>query len=131
MTLYDLSQYYHLCKEIEEERERLAELRSRAEKMTREVKAAPARGGVRDRAEIVGLIVECEELIEEKEYQSLKERLKIERYVLDIPDALTRRIFKLRFIKLFSWPRVAAELEDFRLSDEAVKKICYRYIKKH
>lgn len=51
----------------------------------------------------------------------------IERFIDGIEDSLTRRIFELRFLKGWSWVKIA--IKTGNNTSSSVKMICYRYMK--
>lgn len=107
MTLNELSQLYYLNREIEADRLRLSELQ----------------GSHSQRKEI-------EDIIKAKVDRCMQERTILERYIADIPDSLTRQVFTLRFINGLSWLQIAFSVGGGNTED-SVKKICYRYLKKN
>jgi len=130
MTLKELSQLYWLNREIERDRERLADVRSRA--------ACPSapnlsgmRGGTSDESRVeryVAEIVDLELIISAKLTQCVYERNRLERYISDIPDSLTRQIFQLRFIDGLNWIQISNRIGGGN-SEEGVRKRVYRYLK--
>lgn len=130
MTLQELSQLYWLNREIEKDISRLEELKDRAYSLSASnITGMPRSGNIagsaidRNAAEIADL----EAIISAKITQCMHERNRLERYIADIPDSLTRMIFTLRFINGLSWLQVAFSVGGANTED-SVKKICYRYI---
>ena len=132
MTLKELSQLYYLNREIERDRERLERLRARAAAPgAPNYDDMPKSPGVENRLErYIAEIVELEAIIQAKIIQCLNERGRLERYISDIPDSLTRQIFALRFIKGMSWRQVAFSVGGGNTED-SVKKIAYRFLDKN
>lgn len=131
MTLKELSQLYYLNREIERDHERLEKLRTRVS-----APGSPNYDGMpkspgfensheRDIAEIIDL----EAIIRAKIMQCLHERNRLERYIAEIPDSLTRQIFQLRFISGLSWVQIAFSVGGDNTAD-GVRMVCNRYIKK-
>ena len=129
MTLKELSQLYYLNREIERDRERLEKLRTRVS-----APGSPNYDGMpknpsfkncheRDTAEIRDLEV----IIRAKITQCLHERARLERYIAEIPDSLTRQIFQLRFISGLSWVQIAFSVGGGN-TEEGVRKRVYRHI---
>ena len=58
-----------------------------------------------------------------------RERNRLERFIVSIPDSRTRRIFSNRFVELMSWAEVAYDIGKGATAD-SVKKTCYRYLKR-
>ncbi len=131
MTLKELSQLYYLNREIEIDQQRLAELRAKAFGASAMVLShAPGGGKVESRLEKdVAEIVDLEAILSAKITQCMHERNRLERYIADIPDSLTRQIFTLRFINGLHWLQIAFSVGGEN-TEASVKMICYRYIKK-
>ncbi len=128
MTLKELSQLYHLRLEIAEDRSRLALLRSKAYTASSPNVSGTPGGKGGDRVSRYGTeIAQIEKLIESKIARCEKEQIKLETYIAQISDSLTRRIFTHRFIEHLSWVAVAMRIGG-GISADGVKKICYRYI---
>lgn len=130
MTLKELSQLYYLDREIKLDRERLAELRSDLmnpkspsyDGMPKSPNPDPAM------ERCVAEIADLEAIIQAKIEQRVYERSRLERYIADIPDSLTRQIFTLRFVEGMRWEEVADKIGS---SSYSVKHICYRFIAKN
>lgn len=126
MTKKELSQLYYLNREVEQLQERCEELRGAVEKVTSIITDMP-RGGQRNdlKDELIDLI----DLLALKQKQCLIEQSRIERYINNIPDSLTRQIFALRFINGLSWRQVAFSVGGGN-TEESVRQLAHRYLKK-
>ena len=71
-----------------------------------------------------------EKTIAKKIEMIASEQLRLETYIASIPDSLTRQIFTARFVDGLSWLMVARRIGGYNTED-SVKKICYRAIKKY
>ncbi len=131
MTLKELSQLYYLNREIERDQERLEALRSRASAPgSPNYDGMPKSPTFENRLErYIAEIVDLEAIINLKISQCLHERSRLERYISDIPDSLTRQIFTLRFINGLTWDQCAASLGCGN-TWKNLSNICYRYIEK-
>ena len=130
MTLHELSQLYYLKREIEMDEQRLAELRLDA--------ASPSTPNITGMPK--GTHMECtleqkcervlrlESIIATKIARCEREREKLEKYISDIPDSLTRQIFTLRFVRGYTWRQVANRCGGYNTPD-GVKKRCQRYLR--
>ena len=128
MTLEELSQLYHLRCEIADERRRLAELKSKAYAASSpNLSGMPGRKGGDKVARYATDIERIEKIIEGRIARCDEERCKLEQYIAQIPDSLTRRVFTFRFVENLSWTAVAMRIGG-GVTDDCVKKICYRYI---
>ena len=132
MTLKELSQLYYLNREIDRDVKRLEELKVRAISLRgSNITGMPSGGSFggssieRNAAEIADL----EAIISAKIQQCLHERSRLERYIADIPDSLTRMIFTLRFVNGLTWQQVAYHVGGYNTAD-SVRMTCNRYIEK-
>lgn len=129
MTLKDLSQLYYLNREIEMDTERLARLEAKTLPGIQILTGMPKVPGTADKtAQYAAEISDLRGIIEAKQRQCIYERSRLERYIADIPDSLTRQIFTLRFVNGLRWDQVAACIGGNN-TEAGVKMICYRYIK--
>lgn len=130
MTLKELSQLYYLDREIELDRERLAELRADLLcPRSPDYDGMPRNPNPENALErCVAEIVDLEDVIRAKIEQRIYERARLERYISDIPDSLTRQIFTLRFVDGLKWEEVAARTGGNNTAKNC-SNICYRYIR--
>lgn len=130
MTLKELSQLYYLDREIELDRERLAELRADLLcPRSPDYDGMPRNPNPENALErCVAEIVDLEDVIRAKIEQRIYERARLERYISDIPDSLTRQIFTLRFVEGLTWEQVAARTGGNNTAKNC-SNICYRYIR--
>ena len=100
MTRRELSQVYHLRKEIEEDRARLHRLEAAA------TSASPSNGGSggsgipTDRTAIAASIADLRAQIADKVEREHRELIRLMDYIDTIDNAYIRRIFKARFNQL-------------------------------
>lgn len=86
-----------------------------------------ATGGNNSRSEQLACdIVDLENTLLEIKLNYVKERIEIEKWISEIPIALTRLIFTLYFVERMKWPEVADEIGGY--TESGVKMICYRYL---
>lgn len=78
-------------------------------------------------ARCVAEIIDLNAIIAAKQQQCIHERNRLERYIADIPDSLTRQIFTLRFINGLTWYQVAMYIGGGN-TEASVKMTCYRYL---
>lgn len=130
MNLKELSQLYYLKQEIEMDEERLAKLREELSSPAIPKYSNMPGGGKHENPLEEGMakIDDLEQTIKAKKDRCCQERIRLERYIADIPDSLTRQIFTYRFVDGLSWRQVAEAVRGNNTED-GVKKICYRYIK--
>jgi hypothetical protein len=130
MTLKELSQLYWLNREIEADQRRLDELeRLRGSPSSPQLTGMPHAPNRNDSKveRLAAEIVDLQAIIAARQIQCIHERARLERWISDIPDSLTRQVFTLRFVDGLQWPQVAVFIGEGTTPDRA-KKICYRYI---
>ncbi len=127
MTVRELSQLYWLDREIKYDTERLKTLRSEAESLrSPKFDDMPRGGGTNGTTEnLIAEIVDLDAAITAKKIQIIQEKRRLERYIAQIDDSLTRQIFELRFAECMQWAEIA---EAVHMSIDGVKKRCYRYL---
>ncbi|MCH5192155.1 MAG: hypothetical protein J1F23_08340 [Oscillospiraceae bacterium] len=130
MTIKELSQLYYLDREIEMDKERLKKLRTLASSPSGPSLTGMPRGGsYENRIErYMAEIVDLEAIISAKVTQCLHERSRIERYIADIPDSLTRQIFTLRFVNGLNCAQTALSIGGGN-TEVSVRQRVYRYLK--
>jgi hypothetical protein len=131
MTLKELSQLYYLNREIETDRARLEVLRATVSGPSgSNLSGMPKSPAYENRLErCIAEIADLEAIISAKVMQCTHERCRLERYIADIPDSLTRQIFTLRFVNGLNWRQVAAQIGGYNTAKN-LSNICYRYIEK-
>jgi len=131
MNLKEISQLYYLNREIEMDQQRLEELRSKAESPQSPVLTGmPMTASAESRLErYVVEMVDLEAIIKAKQDQCLHERNKLERFIGDMDDSLTRQIFTLRCVNGLSWAEIAIEVGGGNTT-EGVRQRFYRGLKK-
>lgn len=141
MTIHELNQLRYLDREIQLLRERIAELRAEAERVTpsvttyinekKETCVLPKTGGAglhRDKmADMVAAIIEEEQQLEELCERRRQEKARLMQFINDIPDSLTRQIFILRFVDGKSWNAVADGIGGGN-TENSVRMKVFRYL---
>lgn len=131
MTLKELSQLYYLNREIAADQKRLDELNGMiGAPSTPPLSDMPrAPHGVESKVErLAAEIVDLQAIIAARQIQCIHERARLERWISDIPDSLTREVFKCRFAECMSWLQVALRVGGNN-TEGSVKMICYRYLR--
>lgn len=77
---------------------------------------------------LVEKILDIKKVIRERKIRCEEERLKIENFISSIDDSYIRQIFTYRFIRCYSWNKVAMEVSGGTVTGDAVRKICIRYL---
>lgn len=127
MTRKELSQLYYLNREIEHDKQRLAELRAAATSTTSKITGLPHVGGISDKTALAADIADLEALIKNKIERTVIEYNRLMRYIESIDDSYIRDIMTLRHINGLTWMQVAANIGS---SEYSVKQTYYRYLKK-
>lgn len=132
MTLKELSQLYYLNREIKMDQRRLEELRAKSTSpgSPRFDGMPHSKSNVSKVERYAEDIADLEAIIAAKQQQCIHERNRLERYINDIDDSLTRQIFTFRFVNGLPWPQVAAHIGGNN-TEKSVSKACYRYLEKH
>lgn len=132
MTLRELSQLYWLKKEIAMDEERLQRLSEKAASPTSpNYSGMNVSGGPQNirLEEYVCEIIDLRAIIMKKREQCIYEQSRLERYIANIDDSLTRQIFTLRFVECLSWGNIVMQLGGGNI--DSVRQTVYRYLKKH
>lgn len=131
MTTKELSQLYHLNREIEADKKRLAEMRRDAySPKSPNLSGMPSGGGENRIERDVAKITYFEDLIAAKIKRCETERIMLEEYIMTISDSLTRQIFEYRFVNGLPWSQVAANIGGNN-TENSVKQLCSRYTRSH
>ena len=130
MTTKELSQLYYLNREIGDCKKRLRELEMQRGVSAQNMDGMPhAKGVTKSQVEqLAAEIVDLKAIIHAKQIECIHERNRLERYIEDIPDSLTRQIFRYRFADCLSWEVVADQCGGDNTGD-SVRMRCYRYLK--
>ena len=110
MTKEELSQLRYLEREIEQKKQEIARLRERATAATQTLSPIPGApvGSVGDKvgscaAALADLARELDALTQ----AYWAEYLRLSRFIAQIGDSLTRQIFTLRYVRGYSWQKIA------------------------
>ena len=132
MTVKELSQLYWLGREIEADKRRLKELEDLAGAPPIAHLTGMPRGSndtARKIERVAAEIVDLQAIIAARQIQCIHERARLERWINEIPDSVTRQIFQARFVDGKSWGEVAADVGGPN-TEGSVKMACSRYLKK-
>lgn len=132
MTKLELSQYYYLQQEIERQREKIREYEAMAQAQSPSLSGMPGRAGeVSDKVGRCGAeVADLQALVEINIRKSWFLLAQLHRYINDIPDSLTRQIFRLRYAERKTWQQVANEVGGGNTADN-VRMIHNNYLAKH
>ena len=130
MTIKELSQLYHLRREVEMDRQRLAALEERALPGAQRLSGLPGGLSVQDKlGEMAAEIADLREVIEQKLRHCLAEQQRLEQYIAGIEDSFVRQIFTCRFVEGLSWRQVAKKVGG-KNSAGNIRVICHRFLAK-
>ena len=130
MTIKELSQLYHLRREVEMERQRLAALEERALPGAQRLSGLPGSSRGQDKlGEMAAEIADLRAVIEQKLKRCLAEQQRLEAYIAGIEDSFVRQIFTCRFVEGLSWRQVADKVGGKNTAD-GVRKLSKRFLLK-
>ena len=131
MTLKELSQLYHLNREIEMDKQRLRELEAKTLPGAQVITNMPHAPGVVDKVgQYAAEIADLRGIIEAKHKQCLYERNRLERYIAGIDDSLLRQVFTYRFVNGLPWEQVAVSVGGGN-TGAGCRMMCRRYLNAH
>ncbi len=128
MTIKELSQLTYLKTELMQERQRLKELAAMATNCSARLNGLPGTSRIADKTALAAEIADIKDAVLEKSKRVAKEYVRLIRFINTVDDSLTRMVLSLRFLDGYLWSEVAARIPGN--SEDSVKKICYRYLKK-
>lgn len=108
MTKQELSQLYYLNREIEQLKNRIAELECVATSTSSRITGMPHASGISDKVgKYVAEIADLRELLDLNLKKCFYELNRLNRYIESIEDSERRMIMSLRYINGLSWQQVA------------------------
>lgn len=110
MTKHELSQLYHLKKEIADEQKRLVQLEAAATSITSAMSGLSYSGTISDKTGLAADIADCRNIIIAKQCVATAECNRIMRYIAGVKDSFMRRILEARYIDGLSWQGVANKI---------------------
>lgn len=131
MTLQELSKYYDIQMTLEKDREALERLRQRITPASPQLTGMPHTPGVRDKVgDLAVELADMDERIRWLEELAVQEKPKVEAYCKSIVDARMYLVFRLRFIRCYSWAEVAGVLGK-GYTEDGVSRMAYNYLNKN
>lgn len=133
MTFKELYQYKDLMAEIIEEENRLRELDEQLAALkspSMEFSGLSSASISTRREYLIDKKSSIKKVIEERKIRCEEELLKIESFISGIEDSYIRRIFTYRFVKHYSWNKVAMKVSGGISSGNTMIQICKRYLEK-
>ena len=127
MTLQELSKYYDIQMTLEKDREALERLRQRITPASPQLTGMPHTPGVRDKVgDLAVELADMDERIRWLEELAAQEKA----YCKSIVDARMYLVFRLRFIRCYSWAEVAGVLGK-GYTEDGVSRMAYNYLNKN
>ncbi|MCD8323183.1 MAG: hypothetical protein LUC89_09920 [Oscillospiraceae bacterium] len=129
MTLAELNEHLALVQKLERAKELYKAMSGRAYPGSPSLDGMPRGTEVSDRvgalaAELADISTDIAAL--EREVNGSAQ--KVQAYINGIENAYIRVLFQLRFLRGYAWKEVAATVGGYT-TEEAVKMVCYRYLK--
>ena len=130
MTKQELSQLYYLNREIEHLKDRITELECIATSSTSRITGMPHATDISDKVgKYAAEIADLKELLDLNLKKCFYELNRLNRYIESIEDSQIRMIMTLRYVNGLSWRQIAFSVGGGN-TEESVKKVAYRYLKK-
>lgn len=131
MNKKELSQLYYLNREIEQLKSRIEELECIAASDTSRITGMPHVTGISDKVgRYAAEIADLKELLNLNLKKCFYELNRLNRYIESIDDSQMRMIMTLRYVNGLSWQQVAFSIGGGNTED-SIKKLAYRYLKKN
>lgn len=130
MTVKELSQLYYLNREIEQDKQRLANLEAMATSTTVSITGLPNFKGITDKTAIAVAIADIKGVIETKNKLCITEYNRLMRYIANVEDSYIRQILTFRYVDGFSWIQVALRIGGGNTED-SVRKAHKRFLDKN
>lgn len=130
VTGHQLAQLRYLKQEISVERQRIAQLRAKAEYGARRLDGMPGGGRAGDRTGLYATeLAYLEQLLADHMHRAVCELLRLQTIINEIPDSELRLIFYYRYIKGLSWSAIAFRIG--RHDEQIPRKKHDRYLKEY
>lgn len=131
MNKKELSQLYYLNREIEQLKSRIEELECIAVSDTSRITGMPHVIGISDKVgRYAAEIADLKELLNLNLKKCFYELNRLNRYIESIDDSQMRMIMTLRYVNGLSWRQIAFSIGGGNTED-SIKKLAYRYLKKN
>mgnify|MGYP000948417542 CR=1 FL=1 len=131
MNKRELSQLYYLNREIGQLKSRIEELECIAVSDTSRITGMPHVTGISDKVgRYAAEIADLKELLDLNLKKCFYELNRLNRYIEGIDDSQMRMIMTLRYVNGLSWRQIAFNIGGGNTED-SIKKLAYRYLKKN
>lgn len=130
MTIKELSQIYYLKKEIAGYKEKIARLEARATDTSAKITGMPHTSGTSDKVGALSAdAADYRAMLRDALERRSIELAKLNQYIEQCDDSLTRQILRYRFIDCMSWGTVAVKLGGNNTADSCRMNV-KRFLKK-
>lgn len=127
MNLQELNAHWRKIQVLMSDREILCSVQQAIAPKGQNLTGMPHTPGVSDKtADLAIELAEIEDHIAQMEKEIKAEEPQIEAFISTIGDARTKLIFRLRFIRGYSWKEVSAVLGKY-CSETTARAACYRF----
>ncbi len=130
MNVCELSQLLYLKREIEQSRERLAELEKRSDEYLETASSMPSLEKITEHRNIKPEIINLKNTIEAKKKLCVTEYQRLMEFITGVEDSFMRQILTYRYIDGFSWVQVAMHIGGGNTGD-GVRKAHTRFLKRN
>lgn len=128
MTLQKLNQHFNLLNQLLDAEEMLDALQTAVYPRAQNLSGMPHTTGVKDKVGNLAIeIADMSTSVEILRNEVANSEACIRPFIASIRDNQTRLIFRLRFLRGFTWREVARVIGG-RNSENSVKMVCYRYL---
>lgn len=125
MTKKELSRYFYLSLEIADLEERKKQLESTSIGSAKLTGMPTVHSNTSPTERIVELIDELQRRIDKRKVEAMKEMMKIEKFLSEIPEIETRLIFTKRYIELKTWEQIG---DDMHMSSRTAQRMHKKYL---
>jgi len=130
VTKQELSQLYYLNREIEQIKNRIAELECIATSSTSRITGMPHASGISEKVgKYAAEIADLKELLDLNLKKCFYELNRLNRYIESIEDSQMRMIMSLRYINGLSWQQVAFSIGEY--DEQYPRRKHNAYLKKY
>lgn len=130
MTLQELENLKNYPKEIKALQDYIKQLEWQAESASRTFSGMPSGKGKNDYIEqAIAKSIDEQEKMRRLIFKQQREQAKVMSFIQEIPDSQLRTVFILRFLRGYSWVKVAMEIGGNNTED-AVRRQVTRYLAK-
>lgn len=128
MTKHELSQLYHLKREIADEQEKLMQLEAAATSTASTISGVSYSGTISNKTGLAADIADSRNILIAKQCVAAIEYNRIMRYITGVKESFIRRILEARYIDGLSWQGVADKIGGNNTAD-SVRMAVNRFLR--